>query len=517
MYMKFNLDINNFEIKDVIGNGDILSLEYIDELIQSIVEKLLNVNNNKGGFILSRENINFSVYYQLEDGNYDILIIDGDINLTNDVDTIYEDALTGLPNKEALIRDLGNIINNKSNSNMSLFLLDIDSFRKINDLIGISNCDKLLKDLVERLFFSLLSNFDLYRFEGDCFAILRTNRNEEKFIRHLDTLLDEPFQVGSKNVYISFSKGSFNLSNLKYDDSVDLVLDKVNLALMDSKERGKGGWTVYSDSIMENTIKEIEMENLIREAIKNDQFHLVYQPQISFKEKRLVGAEALIRWNHPTLGFISPAQFIPRAEKSGLIIQIGEWVLKEVCKKISTWVSEGKECVKIGVNIASSHFKKSTFISDLNELLDHYKIDAKLIGLEITEGSVIDDAEDMVRKLSELKELGVHVSIDDFGTGYSSLSYLKKFKIDTLKIDQSFVMNMPSIREDKEIVRAIVALAKNLNIEVIAEGVETEEAVNLLMYMDCTDMQGYLFSKPMPLADFEHLISGNNTIQNLYN
>lgn len=521
MYMKFKLDINNVEITDIIGDNDILGFEYIDGLIQDIVEKLLILNNNKGGFVINKQLLNFSVYYKLEDGVFDIVIIDGDINLTNEIDIIYDDVLTGLPNKESLIRDLDVVLKNNSNSNLnsnsSIYLLDIDSFRKINDLVGTDNCDELLKMLVNRLLYNQLSNFKIYRFEGDSFAILRTNRNEEKFIRHLDTLLDEPFQIGSKNVYISFSKGSFNLKNLKYDDTVAMVLDKVNLALLDSKERGKGGWTVYSDSIMENTLKEIEMENLIREAIKNDQFTLVYQPQISFKEKRLVGAEALIRWNHPTLGFISPAQFIPRAEKCGLIIQIGEWVLREVCKKIYLWLSEGKDCVKIGVNIASSHFKKSTFISDLKELLNEYSIPPEFLGLEITEGSVIDDAEDMVRKLSELKKLGVHVSIDDFGTGYSSLSYLRKFKIDTLKIDQSFVMNMPSIREDKEIVKAIVALAKNLNIEVIAEGVETEEAVSLLMDMDCTDMQGYLFSKPMNLIDFEGLLSGNKTITNLYN
>lgn len=503
MYLSLKI---NLETHDLIVDGDNtfmnnISHDIFDTKVLPYVFDKLHNNEKFGGIVFPYDDKLYRMLYTINEKICDVILIDGTF-VFDGMEKFMIDPLTKLFDKVSLLQEMNDRLNTPAmETEQQLLLIDIDSFRRVNDVIGREGSDAILKEFSSRLQ-ELPGVFFLYRYSGDCFAILRTGKKLDKFVQGIKSLLDTPFDYKGKNTYLTVSIGSIDILDFA-DTTAETLLEYTEIALNVCRSKGKNGWVRYSSDLKERDYLELEMEGMIRDGLKTNQFVLYYQPQYSFSENKFVGAEALIRWNHPTKGFVSPGEFIPIAERSGLVVNLGEWVINEACRQQREWLDKGYSIVKVGVNIGSLHFKKPDFIEDIRDALEKYNLPAQSLGLEITEGSVIDDVDDMIQKLEQLREMGVHVSIDDFGTGYSSLSYLKKFKIDTLKIDQSFVMNMEEARDDIAIVRAIIDLAKNLNIKVIAEGVENDSVRDLLIEMSCTDMQGYLVSRPVANVEFE--------------
>ena len=274
-----------------------------------------------------------------------------------------------------------------------------------------------------------------------------------------------------------------------------------------AKESGRNNYQYFSDTMNNKMIDELEMETNLRQAFKNGEFSLNYQPQFALKTKKLIGAEVLVRWNHPTLGWISPAVFIPYAEKSNLIIALGEWVLRTACKQAVAWQTSGLKLQPMSVNLSGMQLKQPDLLYKVAQILDETQFPAHLLELELTEGVLMANVEETITTLNKLKDMGIRLSIDDFGTGYSSLSYLKRFPIDTLKIDQSFIREITTSSDDSAIASTIIAMAHNLRLNVIAEGVETIEQANILLDKECDDVQGYFFSRPLCESDFCQLLT----------
>lgn len=507
MYFIIKIDIEGWEITSLGGEDNNLSEEEIELISTDMVDFLKSrylAGDNKGGFIFNIGERGYRSVFTIKRNVCEVVLISREVSFENTNEEL-EDELTGLETKVSFIRNVDNLM--QDDDRFQLVIFNIDNFSNISDVFGVSESSKLIKDMVDRVLMGLVSNYTFYRIDGDTFGFLREGRNEERFLEDLYKLFDESFRVGGKDVYLTISTGYVDVEEF-YFQNAERVLDQAYIALNHAKNSGKNIWIEYNDKLKDQSIRDLEMETMIREALREDQFHVNYQPQFSFDvDLGMRGSEALIRWVHPDEGFISPGEFIPIAEKSGLVIQIGEWVVREVCRQQREWLNEGVPIKRVDVNIGALHFRKPSFVEDIKECLSMFNLDAKYLGLEITEGSVIEDAEDMVVKLGLLKETGVVVSIDDFGTGYSSLSYLKKFPVDTLKIDQSFVMGLPLDSQNVGIVKAIISLAKHMDLKVIAEGVETEAARDVLRQLDCFDMQGYLFSKPVSAEVYrEHLI-----------
>jgi EAL domain-containing protein (putative c-di-GMP-specific phosphodiesterase class I) len=273
-----------------------------------------------------------------------------------------------------------------------------------------------------------------------------------------------------------------------------------------AKERGRNNYQYFSEAMNQKVIDELEMETNLRQALKNDEFLLYYQPKYHLQSKKMVGVEVLLRWRHPSLGFISPARFIPQAEKSDLILSLGEWVLRTACERCVQWKKEGADLVKIAVNLSGTQLKQHNLIDNVKAILEETQLPAKFLEFELTEGVLMDNTEVTINTLNRIKSMGIHLSIDDFGTGYSSLSYLKRFPIDTLKIDQSFIKEITTSSDDSAIASTIIAMAHNLRLTVIAEGVEMQAQLELLEEKGCDEVQGYLLSRPLPETDFRQLL-----------
>lgn len=447
--------------------------------------------------------VDYRTAYLIRGSECDLILVDRMMNFEDRFAKATDDV-TGLAMRAGFFTDVRGLMEN--GRTFQVFLLGMSTLKSVSDVYGSVYADELMRDIVERLFFNVVSNYTLYRINTDTLALVREGRNEKRFVSELLSLFEESFAVSEKSVYVSLNVGSLAVED-SWTYSEEEILANTMSALSNAQSMGKGNWVAYTDRLRDHERMEMELENAIRDALKYDQFELYYQPQFSLKTNGIMGAEALIRWHHPEKGFMSPGVFIPIAEKSGLVIQIGEWVVREVCRQQREWIDRGLDPVRIGVNIGALHFKKPSFVEDVEDALHEYDIHPDLLGLEITESVMITDVEDMVEKLKRLRDMGIKVSIDDFGTGYSSFSYLTKFPIDTLKIDKSFVLNLTSVKENIAIVRAIVGLAQDLDIKVIAEGVETEEARDLLTSLNCHDMQGFLFSKPVARREFElHLV-----------
>jgi diguanylate cyclase (GGDEF)-like protein len=505
MYILINLNIETGELIDIIGEDSFISRidkkEMSDRLSMYMYEKNV-LGHLKGGILFNILETDYRGVYSIEGDICNIVLINHLITF-EDVYGEKKDELTELDGKLAFINELETLLKNEIK--FQVYLFNVDNFRNVNDVFGKKTGDDIIKELVNRILFNLVSNFKIYRYEGDTFAIIREGRNETKFVNNLMKLFDDAFIINNSKVYITVSLG-YLLIDSYIGVTAESLIDRSYIALNHAKNSGKNTTVLYNDKLKDQSLMELEMETMIRDALKNNQFELYYQPQFSLGNNKIIGAEALIRWNHPERGFITPYIFIPIAEKSGLIVQIGEWVVKEACRQLREWQDKGINTVRIAVNIGSLHFNKSSFVEDiLNNLLE-YNIHFDMFGLEVTEGSVISDVDAIVLKLDKLRKKGIKVSIDDFGTGYSSLSYLKRLPIDTLKIDQSFILNIPKDLDNIAIVKAIISLAKNMDIKVIAEGVETTEARDLLRKLDCHDMQGYLFSKPINSREFEMLL-----------
>lgn len=415
----------------------------------------------------------------------------------------YHDHLTGLWNRRALKEHLqDNVVNAMSGTEISVVRIDLDRFKMINESLGYNYGDELLKKIADRLGLYIDKSSNLYRQSGDEFVFIAVGKSRDEtsdFAENILLELSKPLYLDHQEYFVTASIG---ISMFPYDGKkMDELLIKADQALYIAKDRGRAHYRFYQEQMNLAFPNDALMESHLRRAIEKEEFSIHYQPQVNLVTGEINSFEALLRWNNRKFGYVSPMNFIPLAEESGMIMQIGEWVLEEVCKQLKYWQEKGYRPVRIAVNISPKQFIQDNFARKINEKIQKYGISPSSLEVEITE-SAMTDMQDTFSTLKELKNIGVVISIDDFGTGYSSLSYLKKYPIDIIKIDQSFIKDMELDDKNAAIARTIIQLAHNLGMEVIAEGVEKDRQVEILKAANCQKAQGYLFSKPVSI---EHI------------
>jgi diguanylate cyclase (GGDEF)-like protein/PAS domain S-box-containing protein len=419
------------------------------------------------------------------------------------------DPLTQLPNRN-LLRDRAKLAlaaAKRGKTAMALIYLDLDRFKIVNESLGLSVGDALLKELAKRLLYALRPEDTLSRQGGDEFIILLPETDAEGAAHVAKKMLDivsKPFTFSEQRIILTSSIG---IAEFPQDgDSFVQLAQSADAALYSAKQAGRNNFQFFTQKMHEQAYEVLQIENELRQALEQNEFELYYQPQVDTVTKRIIGAEALIRWQHPKKGLVMPSSFIPIAEESSLINEIGNWVIITALEQLAKWQAAGIAIVPVAVNLSIVQFRQDSLFESICNALRETKIDPAMLELEMTESIAMEDSERTIRVLGQLSALGVHLSIDDFGTGYSSLNYLKRFKIDKLKIDQSFIRDMEHHPEDAAIIIAIIGMAKGLNFKTIAEGVETEQQLEFLSLNRCDEIQGYLFSKPLPTKDFELLL-----------
>jgi diguanylate cyclase (GGDEF)-like protein/PAS domain S-box-containing protein len=423
----------------------------------------------------------------------------------------YHDTLTGLPNRLLVQDHLEQAIlaAEREKSKVALLFIDLDKFKTINDSLGHVIGDSLLKEVAIRLRTCLREVDTLSRQGGDEFLIVLKNIRDTESItvvtEKILARLSEPFMIEHNELAISLSIGVA----VYPDDGKDFetLLKKSDTALYQAKDSGRNTYRFHTEQMNTDAIEHLQMRNGLRRALEHGEFVLHYQPQISLVTGKIIGAEALIRWQHPELGMVPPGRFISIAEDSGLIVPIGDWVLQEACRQAVVWREAGLPEMLMAVNLSAAQFKRGDVVKSVLSALEKSGLKPALLELELTESILIRDTDKVLATVRQLKSLGLKLSIDDFGTGYSSLSYLKQFNVDKLKIDQSFVRDMADDQSDAAIVSAIIQMAKSLNLVTIAEGVENEHQLALLRKLQCEEVQGYYFAKPLPAADFAVFVS----------
>lgn len=417
----------------------------------------------------------------------------------------FHDQLTGLLNRRALLGDLDKyIIDSKRNGvEFALLSIDLDRFKYLNDTLGHIVGDEILKKVADRLCEFRHKNYSVYRQGGDEFIILLPNADRNKARRFAQSILAKftsSFYLHSKEYYITPSIGVSLYPN--DGNKAEDLIKNADEALFRVKEKGKAHFQFYRSEMNSIINNVVELETFLRKAIDRNELSLYYQPQIDLKTMKITSYEALLRWNNQELGFISPAEFIPLAEDTGLIIPIGTWVIETACKQIKHWVDKGNTDFKIAINISPKQFQQHSLLKIIQEAIEKHEINPICLEIEITEGAM-QDTKDTAPILSGLKDLGVSISVDDFGTGYSSLSYIKQFPIDVLKIDKSFVDDLHLNEKDAAITTTIIHLGRSLGMEVIAEGVENEQQAQFLLKANCHKAQGFLYSRPLPAEEIE--------------
>jgi diguanylate cyclase (GGDEF)-like protein len=424
----------------------------------------------------------------------------------------YHDALTGLPNRilfeDRLTQAL--ILAERNRQTLGMLFLSLDRFKKVHDTLGRAIGDRLLQKVAERLIRSARQGETIARFEGDEFAVLLTHiggtegENAVEVIFQINESLKLPFIIDDHELFITVSIGI----SLYPDDGADAptLLKNADAALYRAKEQGGNNYQFYTADMNAKALKRLTLENSLRRALERDEFEVYYQPVLDINTRKIAGMEALLRWHHPELGLVQPIEFIPLAEDTGMILPIGEWVLRTACAQSKSWQEAGFAPLALSVNLSARQFQQQNLPEVVVRILQETGLNSHDLELELTESSIMKNAESAVRALGELKAMGVKIAIDDFGTGYSSLGYLKRLPIDTLKIDRSFVNDLTTDPDDAALVMAIITLAHNLRLKVIAEGVETEEQLRFLHLLRCDEWQGYLFSRPVPVEAFEELL-----------
>ncbi len=423
----------------------------------------------------------------------------------------HYDDLTGLPNRTLFYERVSRAIYHaqQHSKRVAVMFLDIDGFKYVNDTWGHIVGDLLLKKVANRLTECRCKTDMIARLGGDDFSMVLENVNNTKevgrFAQNLLKVMQSPFELNGHETFITTSIGI----SLYPSDSQDVntLLKHADAAMYRAKEKGKNNYQFFTAQTQKNVHNRLIMDTKLRRALERDELVLHYQPQMQLATGRMVGAEVLLRWQHPEMGLIPPYAFIPLAEETGLIVQIGEWVLRHTCLQQQQWRNNGEPILRLSVNLSSRQFQQDDLIKTVVQILDETHIDATLLELELTESLLMQDIETATKTLHQFKDMGIQLAIDDFGTGYSSLSYLKRFPIDTLKIDQSFVRDIPKDKDDISITKAIIALAHSLRLKVIAEGVETESQQTLLKSIECDEIQGYLIGHPLPADEFLKLVN----------
>lgn len=421
----------------------------------------------------------------------------------------HHDELTGLPNRRWMEQKIQDSLKQaeENKKKMAILSLDLDRFKSINDTLGHAVGDGLLQQIAVRLNTNPYKDkYHVARMGGDELMLLCPNfETRDEVIEIAQNILESlkyPFYVQGSELLLTASIGiDFYPSN---DANVTELMKRVDVALYKAKEFGRNMYQIYDSSMNQANYQSFVMERDLRKAIMNEEFVAYLQPRVDALTGKIVSAEALVRWNHPEHGLISPGLFIPIAEETGLIIAIGKWMKKRVCEQLVAWRNAGLPLVPISVNISSKRFLQQGFAEEISELLEQYKLEGKWLEIEITENSIMLNEENVQKTLLDLKEMGVKIYIDDFGTGYSSFNYLKIFKIDGVKIDQSFIRDISYNPENATITSAMIKMAQLLKLEVIAEGVETKEELDFLLGENCRYIQGFYFGKPCPIEEFEN-------------
>lgn len=505
--------ITQYNPEEVHGHrlSELPALENLSELLFDAPSSLASSNSWQGEFKSRRKNL--EPYW----GQLSISKVFGDdrelthyIGIYEDITQsklaqqrierlAYTDNLTSLGNRPAFIRNLDERFARDSDTPISLLLVDIDNFKRINDSLGHQTGDKLLISLARRLRNSLSPSGSLARFASNEFAVLLDNTDLETgqqiAIQVLKTL-DKPMFVDNQLINVTGSVG-LACAPLHGRDPQTLMKN-AGLALHKAKANGKHQVQVFTEALNAEASYKLFVENNLRRALTQNELEVFYQPKLCLKTGRLLGMEALLRWNHPEKGMIRPDQFISVAEETGLIIPIGKWVARQACRMSKELSAAGLGNLQVAINLSPKQFSDPDLVSSLENILKEEDLDPPLLELELTEGLLLEATEDTHRQLDQLKALGLTLAMDDFGTGYSSLSYLKKFPIDIIKIDRSFIHEIPDNQDDMEITSAVIAMAHNLKLKVVAEGIETPAQLAFLRRHRCDVGQGYLFDRPIP-------------------
>lgn len=423
----------------------------------------------------------------------------------------YYDQDTGLPNRIMFSEKLGELLKRakKKKRMLAVMSIDMDRFKLINDSLGHDAGDEILKEISERIMKTIPSGSNLGRFGGDKFnLVLSKNETVDEVIRIAKAILRQisaPLFHSNQELYVTASIG---ISFFPNDGLNEITLLKnADIAMNRSKSPGGNRITLYSNDMNEEVLRRLELESYLRKALQKEEFFLCYQPLIHLETGEVYGSEALIRWNHPILGLVSPGDFIPLAEETGLIEEIGSWVLKTACKQNRQWQRMGLAELSVSVNVSANQFQQVRFVNEVKRALEESGLAPEYLTLELTESTMLKNIEHSIEVMTALQELGVRVSIDDFGTGYSSLSYLKDLPINTLKIDRSFINNLRLDTSDIAIVKAIITMGHGLSVKVVAEGVETEEQIELLKELKCHYAQGFYLHRPLTVDAFEKALS----------
>ncbi|MDY7567712.1 EAL domain-containing protein [Pseudomonas sp. RTC3] len=505
--------ITQYTTEEVHGHrlSDLTALENLNELLLDANSSLAKSNSWQGEFKSRRKNL--EPYW----GQLSISKVYGDnrelthyIGIYEDITQTklaqqrierlaYTDNLTSLGNRPAFIRNLDERFARDSDTPISLLLVDIDNFKRINDSLGHQTGDKLLISLARRLRNSLSPSSSLARFASNEFAVLLDDTDldagQQIAIQVLKTL-DKPMFVDNQLISVTGSVG-LACAPLHGRDPQTLMKN-AGLALHKAKANGKHQVQVFTEALNAEASYKLFVENNLRRALTQNELEVFYQPKLCLRSGRLLGMEALLRWSHPEKGMIRPDQFISVAEETGLIIPIGKWVAREACRMSKQLTAAGLGLLHVAINLSPKQFSDPDLVSSIASILKEERLPAPLLELELTEGLLLEATEDTRQQLDSLKSLGLTLAMDDFGTGYSSLSYLKKFPIDVIKIDRSFIRDIPDNQDDMEITSAVIAMAHNLKLTVVAEGVETAEQLAFLRRHRCDVGQGYLFDRPIP-------------------
>jgi len=429
------------------------------------------------------------------------------------------DTLTGLPNRAMFNQRLTQALARaqRLTTMAAVLFVDLDRFKVINDTLGHDAGDQLLKQLAERLRECLREGDTIGRQGGDEFVVLIEDVADPTQVasvgqKILDTVA-RPYVISGQEFHVTASIGISIYPEDGHDQQT--LLKNADIAMYRAKEQGKNNHQFYSAQLNLHSFERLAFETSLRRAVERGEFLLHYQPKVDMRSGLITGVEALIRWQHPELGLVQPGQFIAMAEETGLIAPIGEWVLRTACAEAQGWVVKGMPPVSVAVNLSARQFARDELATAIMRVLRETRLDPRLLELEITESTVMHNPERAVEVMQQLKRLGVRVAIDDFGTGYSSLSYLKRFPLSSVKIDRSFVLDLPGDKDDAAITQAVIAMAHSLRLRVVAEGVETAEQYRFLEEHQCDEMQGHYFSKPVDAPTIARLLAGRHTAAKL--